>query len=154
MARIRNFAVMLGILLGSPAFAEDKVKPPEVAAKSPDIPEPTVSITRHSGQFGGVTVNYVATAKETYLKGEEPINDFIPPNVKIKVEFQGASAIVEGSSEVDPATFTSWSTSPAIASGRQFLRWRITFDITADGSAISASVRRPMVSSIRIPFDF
>ena len=90
-----------------------------------------------------------------YKPGREPKSDFIPPNASVKVEFQGASAIVAGSKEIDPASVTSWSTSPTIADGLQFIRWRITFDLTAHTSdPLSPQTPRPTVQSIRIPAQF
>jgi len=91
---------------------------------------------------------------KTYLPGEEPRADFIPPNAKVKVEFQGADAIVAGSKEVDPATLTAWSPTVTVASGRQFVRWRVTFDTTADGSPLAPSTRRPIVERVEIHADF
>ena len=90
----------------------------------------------------------------TYLPGEEPRPDFIPPNATVKVEFQGADALAEGSKEIDPATQTAWSNSVSIADGRQFLRWRVTFDLTADGSSLSPSSRRPIVERIQVHTEF
>ncbi|MES2336754.1 MAG: peptidase S10 [Pseudomonadota bacterium] len=52
-------------LIAAPAFAQDKPAKPE------DIPPPTVSVTRHSGTFGGQAVAYTAIAGETYLKAED-----------------------------------------------------------------------------------
>lgn len=91
---------------------------------------------------------------KTYLKGEEPRADFIPLNATIKVEFQGADSIVDGSKEVDPASLTAWSSNVAIANGRQFLRWRITFDTTADNSQLSIHTRLPAVESIQVRAEF
>jgi len=90
----------------------------------------------------------------TYLDDEEPRADWIPPNATVRVEFQGADAIAPGSKEVDPATLTPWSGNVAIASGRQFLRWRITFDLTADGSALMPRSRRPIVERIEVHAEF
>ncbi|MBM4015147.1 MAG: hypothetical protein FJ293_09325 [Planctomycetes bacterium] len=90
----------------------------------------------------------------TYLPGEEPRPDFIPPNATVRVEFQGADALAEGSKEIDPATQTAWSGSVSIASGKQFLRWRVTFDLTADASVLSPSSRRPIVERIQVHVDF
>ena len=88
-------------------------------------------------------------------RGEEPRSDFIPTNATIKVEFQGANAITEGSKEVDPATITSWATFPSIADGLQFIRWRITFDLTAKTSdPLSPETPRPTVQSIRVHAQF
>ena len=59
----------------SPALAQDASK--EARADRPAdkgdaaIPPPIVSVTRHQGVFGGVTVAYTATTGETYLKDKE-----------------------------------------------------------------------------------
>ncbi len=89
-----------------------------------------------------------------YLEGEEPRGDWIPPNATVRVEFQAADAIAPGSKEVDPATLTAWSGDVAIGNGRQFLRWRITFDVTADGSALTPWSRRPIVERIEVGAEF
>ena len=89
-----------------------------------------------------------------YLQGEEPINDFIPTDATIKVEFQGANPIVEGSSEVDPTTLTSWSVAPAIANGMKFLRWRVTLDIDKDASGLTPSQRLPAIQSVQVHAHF
>ncbi|SFS01252.1 S10 family peptidase [Sphingomonas jatrophae] len=65
-------ALAVALLFATPAFAQDK---PDTAAEKKeaarDIPPPVVSVTRHSGTFGGVRVNYRATAGETYLKDKD-----------------------------------------------------------------------------------
>jgi hypothetical protein len=105
-------------------------------------PETSDIVCGYLGQFDSST--------ETYLPGEEPRPDFIPPNATVKVEFQGADALAEGSKEIDPATQTAWSGQVSIASGKQFLRWRVTFDLTADGSSLTPATRRPIVEQIRV----
>ena len=61
-------------LVAAPVFAADAPvttdKPVEKASEAPP-PPPMVSVTRHSGNFGGTTVTYTATARETYLKAED-----------------------------------------------------------------------------------
>jgi hypothetical protein len=109
-------------------------------------PSTTDIVCSYLGQFDPVT--------RQYKPGEQPRSNFIPPNASVRVEFQGANAIVEGSKEVDPATLTAWSASPSVADGRQFLRWRITFDLTADGSVLTTDVRLPMVERIQVPAEF
>ena len=61
------------LLVGAPAFAQTDKKeaPKEAPAGDPAIPPPVVSVTRHSGNFGGVAVAYKATAGETYLKDKD-----------------------------------------------------------------------------------
>ena len=85
-----------------------------------------------------------------YVHGEEPRAYWIPPNATVQLEFQSADAVVPGSKEVDPATFSDWSPSPAIGAGRQFLRWRASFDVTADGSDLEPRSRRPAVQFVRV----
>jgi carboxypeptidase C (cathepsin A) len=62
------------LLLGvaAPAFTQNPAAPP-ARPEAPDkpIPEPIVSVTRHSGVFGGQRIAYTATASETYLKAED-----------------------------------------------------------------------------------
>ncbi len=94
------------------------------------------------------------TLTGTYAPGQEPRTNFIPTNARLKVEFQGADAIVEGSKEVDPATLTAWSSNVAVANGHQFLRWRITFDTTFDGSTLTPTTPRPIVERLEIHTDF
>ena len=91
---------------------------------------------------------------KTYLPGEEPRADYIPTNATVKVEFQGANALVAGSKEVDPASVTAWSGGISIASGHQFIRWRVTFDLAADASQLTTSSRRPVVERLQIHADF
>ena len=60
---------VIGLLAVPPAFAQ---KAPDAAKEAePAIPAPVVSVTRHSGSFGGQTINYRATAGETYLKDKD-----------------------------------------------------------------------------------
>ena len=63
-------------------------------------------------------------------------------------------ALAEGSKEVDPDSFTDWGADPVAFAGYQFLRYRITFDIAADGSDLEPDSRRPVVNSIRILSEF
>jgi carboxypeptidase C (cathepsin A) len=64
-----RFAWLLAAaLLAAPAFAQDKPAPDKPAEK---VEAPLVSVTKHTGTFGGVSVAYTATARETYLKGED-----------------------------------------------------------------------------------
>lgn len=71
---MRGLNILLAAtLLAAPlqAFAQDKPASDKPAEKAADTPAPIVSITKHTGTFGGVSVAYTATARETYLKGED-----------------------------------------------------------------------------------
>ncbi|MCW6529320.1 peptidase S10 [Sphingomonas sp. MMSM20] len=61
------------MLFATPALAADKKGDAEAAEKSgdPAIPPPVVSVTHHTGTFGGVKIAYKATAGETYLKDKD-----------------------------------------------------------------------------------
>jgi len=89
-----------------------------------------------------------------YFDGEEPHADFIPRNATVRVQFQGADALVEGSKEVDPSSLTEWSPTPAVADGRQFVRYRISFDIAADGSQVRPDAPLPAVQEIAIDAEY
>ncbi|MFC7498709.1 S10 family peptidase [Enterovirga sp. GCM10030262] len=58
--------------LAAPAAAQDSGD--KAAATEKDagaIPPPSVSVTRHKGNFGGQAISYTATTGETYLKAED-----------------------------------------------------------------------------------
>jgi carboxypeptidase C (cathepsin A) len=64
-----RFAWLLAAaLLAAPAFAQDKPAPDKPVEKAE---APIVAVTKHAGTFGGVSVAYTATARETYMKGED-----------------------------------------------------------------------------------
>ncbi len=85
-----------------------------------------------------------------FLPGEEPRRDFVPTNSTVRIQFQGADAIRPGSGQVDPATMTDWVASASLLSGHQFLRFRVTFDISANGQGPSLRSRRPAVTELWI----
>jgi carboxypeptidase C (cathepsin A) len=66
---IRLLLALCAAALAVPASAQA----PAAEKKEADrpIPPPNVSVTRHSGTFGGRRIAYTATAGETYLKGED-----------------------------------------------------------------------------------
>jgi len=71
--RLRSTVLALSaLLLSAPALAQTQTEPAKPAA-APDkpVPPPTVSVTRHTGVFGGARVAYTATAGETYLKAPD-----------------------------------------------------------------------------------
>jgi carboxypeptidase C (cathepsin A) len=69
---VKSFASIaaLALVLGAtPATAQPK--PEEAKAAEKPIRDPVVSVTRHSGTFGGQRINYTAIAGETFLKAED-----------------------------------------------------------------------------------
>ncbi len=73
--------------------AQDKPAPDKPAEK---IEAPIVSITKHTGSFGGTTVAYTATARETFLKGEDG-----PP----KASIYSTAYVKDGKDPNRPITF-------------------------------------------------
>jgi len=69
MRRFWAAAAMAMLAPIHPAAAAEKGEAKAEAA-SP-IPDPVVSVTRHSGTFGGQRIAYTATAGETYLKDDK-----------------------------------------------------------------------------------
>jgi carboxypeptidase C (cathepsin A) len=67
--RLRLPAAALLAAFAAPGFAQAPAAEKK-EAQAP-IPTPIVSVTRHSGTFGGARMTYTATAGETYLKGED-----------------------------------------------------------------------------------
>lgn len=69
---VRYASVALALALSAAPAAAQKTEDKDAAAKeAPTVKTPTVSVTRHSGTFGGQRINYTATAGETYLKAED-----------------------------------------------------------------------------------
>jgi carboxypeptidase C (cathepsin A) len=62
-------AIGFALAFAAPALAQEKPAPAKEADK-PARP-PNVSVTRHSGTFGGQRMNYTATAGETFLKAAD-----------------------------------------------------------------------------------
>ena len=91
-----RFILLLAAALAAPALAQDKPPVATTAEKPADTPAPTVSVTKHSGAFGGTKIAYTATARETYLKGE----DGTP-----KASIFSTSYIKDGNDPSRPVTF-------------------------------------------------
>lgn len=58
-------------LMAANAFAQTAPAAGAEGEKAKPVKEPTVSVTRHSGTFGGQRISYTATAGETYLRAED-----------------------------------------------------------------------------------
>jgi len=59
------------LLIFNPAFADETEAESGKKPENTEVPAATAFITRHSGQFNGEKVEYVATAGETYLKDKD-----------------------------------------------------------------------------------
>jgi carboxypeptidase C (cathepsin A) len=68
---MKTFLLPLAALLAAPAFAQTPAASAPKEKESPPIPAPNVSVTRHSGIFGGQRIAYTATTGETHLKAAD-----------------------------------------------------------------------------------
>ena len=90
------------------------------------------------------------------------VGDALPASSSIKFEFQGAPATTSGSvdTQVGSAHASDWVTditllnTHANAANFKFLRFRVKFDILADGSSLTFQTPIPSVDFLRIPFKF
>lgn len=89
-----------------------------------------------------------------YYQDEYPRADWIPPEAQVIIEFQAAPALTPGSREVDLAAATAWTPDVTQVAGHQFVRWRITFDVAAQGQQIDASTKYVACQRFRLDFEF
>jgi carboxypeptidase C (cathepsin A) len=69
---LRTLPLSLALLAAVQAAAQTPAPgPTQPKEAAPPTREPVVSVTRHSGTFGGQRINYTATAGETFLKAED-----------------------------------------------------------------------------------
>jgi hypothetical protein len=109
------------------------------------VPDPehvdfSVALPSVYDQYGGILV--------------QGYDDYLPKNATVRIEFQAANAVAPGSDQVDPPSVTPWSPTIDVADGHQFVRYRVTFDIAADGSLLTSDSLRPVLRWIRLPFTF
>ena len=64
-------ALVTVAILAAPALGQAPAAAPPAKEEPKPVPPPTISVTRHTGTFGGQRVAYTATASETYLKAED-----------------------------------------------------------------------------------
>ncbi len=68
----KRFALAASLLaVADPVFSQPPAASPPAKEADQPIPAPIVSVTRHSGTFGGQRIAYSATASETYLKAAD-----------------------------------------------------------------------------------
>ena len=103
--RARSNLLVLIAMIASPGIAQDDAGEDPVAA----IPEPTRFVTEHRASFNGKTLDYTATAGETYLRDARTANRrrvFLPSPTPKQICRDG---------EVRPVTFV-WNGGPGSAS--------------------------------------
>jgi carboxypeptidase C (cathepsin A) len=65
---MKSFAIAAALLAAVPLAAQESK--PDAKTETP-VPPPTVSVTKHSGNFGGQRIAYTATTGETYLTDKD-----------------------------------------------------------------------------------
>jgi hypothetical protein len=83
------------------------------------------------------------------------LTDYIPETNEVAIQFQGTDAVVPGSKvpDPDPAKMTDWTADLSNLSGKQFVRYRIRFNV-AKGTEVSPNNLKPQVSKVRLRFRF
>lgn len=89
-----------------------------------------------------------------YFSGEEPREDWVPPEASVTIEFQAADAVAPGSREVDEANASAWTADWTQIGGRQFVRWRVTFHLAEAGQPLTEASKRPVLQRLSLDFDF
>ena len=87
--------------------------------------------------------------------------NFLPATSVIKVEFQATQPDFQGNPSLDPGLISAWTTDvstiePNAGSNPnyRFLRFRISFDISAGGAPLSPQTPIPGLDFLRVPFRF
>jgi hypothetical protein len=81
--------------------------------------------------------------------------DWLPSSASIRIEFQGAPA--NAMNQPDEAHASAWSADVnALESvaGLAFVRFRVEFDLAADGSDVTLSSPKPSLEFLRVPYRF
>jgi carboxypeptidase C (cathepsin A) len=66
-----SLALAAACLAASTVVQAQAEAKPDAKDEAPAFPPPNISVTRHSGTFGGHRISYIATAGETYLKAAD-----------------------------------------------------------------------------------
>lgn len=81
-----------------------------------------------------------------------PIANYVPADNEVVVQFQGTDAKVAGSKvpeEMDPNAITPWNDNLASLAGKQFIRYRIRFNVATDGT-VGTGNTKPQVNLMRL----
>jgi hypothetical protein len=86
------------------------------------------------------------------------VNDALPGSATIQVRFQAAPADAAGNPTLTGATLflndAAAIQNDVNAANFKFVRFRVDFDILADGSSLTFSTPRPNIDFLRLPFRF
>jgi hypothetical protein len=86
------------------------------------------------------------------------VNDALPLSATIRVQFQAAPADLAGNPTLTGATAflndAGAIQNDANAANFKFVRFRVDFDILADGSSLTFTTPRPEIDFLRLPFKF
>lgn len=76
--------------------------------------------------------------------------DFLPASAGVRIEFQGTS------DPQNPAAYkpepAAWATDPEVLRGCRFWRYRLSFEMDAEGVGLELSSLRPQVEYLKVPF--
>jgi hypothetical protein len=77
--------------------------------------------------------------------------DYIPDSNEVAIQFQGTEAVIPGAKvpSVAPGALTDWTWDLASLSGKQFVRFRVRFDV-AKGGDMTPKSPKPQVNKVRL----
>ncbi len=97
-----------------------------------------------------------AVIPKFFRVGTLRLKDRLPESASVQFEFQATKETFPGSNFPDPASVipgpVEWTADPGLLKGSRFFRYRITFDIDAQGAGVSLANERPAVFYVKIPF--
>ncbi len=150
-----NLMLRFGVLLTQGATTSQF----EVVAASYSAGQLRLSVATSGTPLPSAPAGYtVAVVPRFFRVITNNVKDALPASSTIQVRFQAAPADAAGNPLVTSATaFLSDATAiqnDPNAANFKFVRFRVDFDILADGSALTFTTPRPTVDFLRLPFKF
>ncbi len=150
-----NLMLRFGVLLTQGASTSQY----EVVAASYSAGQLRLSVATSGTPLPSSPAGYTVSVVPRFFRViTNNVKDALPASATIQVRFQAAPADVSGNPLLTAAT--AWlSDASAIqtdpnAATFKFVRFRVDFDILADGSALTFTTPRPTIDFLRLPFKF
>ncbi|TAH34419.1 MAG: hypothetical protein EYC70_15875 [Planctomycetota bacterium] len=124
----------------------------EIVAVDYDRPNDRLTLTTRTTD-GAMTfdVGVQWAVREKFFRvATSGLKDALPPSVNVNMVFQGAddpqnaAGIVPGENE--------WTADLSLLQGKRYVRYRINFDINANGAGVTLNNPRPSVDYLKLPF--
>ncbi len=140
------------LLLGYDLVPDDSlVNAFEVVGASYNLSTDTLSLTTSSVDGPMIQANIAWSLQEKFLRLQtQGKKDSLPDDTSLKFEMQGADESAPGANT--PGTPTAWLTDPASLEGLRYVRYRLTFDMDANGAGFDQDSPRPALQYVKFPF--